>query len=66
MDKLSLQEEFIYNNKKIETYGDLRKLVTTIKFLESIEDFVEEGDYIYMYKWLQRKIWKEEKNNIQK
>ena len=54
-DKEYLENPFIYNDKKIKTIGDLRKIATTREIIESLEDKLDEVNYYYIYNWFLKK-----------
>jgi NDP-sugar pyrophosphorylase family protein len=43
------------NGKIIETIGELKTYLKTLDDIKKLEDYLEEDDYIYLYKWMQRK-----------
>lgn len=51
IDEYDLIESFNYNGQLIKTYGDLRKISTSLKIIESLEDLLDDAEYIYIYDW---------------
>jgi len=41
--------------KSIDTIGELKTYLKTLDDIKKLEDYLEEDDYIYLYKWMQRK-----------
>ena len=42
----------------IDTIGELKKYINSIKDIEKLEKYLDDTDYVYLYKWMQYKIYK--------
>lgn len=51
IDEYDLIKSFSYKGQLIKTYGDLRKISTSIEIIESLEDLLDDDEYIYIYNW---------------
>ena len=51
MDEFGLNQPFKYKGKKILTYGDLRKIATSLELIESLEEKMDDDDYCYIWRW---------------
>ena len=56
MNSLSLEKHIKINGKLIKTYGEIKQYLKKIKHIEKLEDYLEDSDYVYLYKWLQFKL----------
>jgi hypothetical protein len=56
MNKLSLEKKIRIRCIKINTIGEIKEYLKEIKDIERLEDYLEESDYCYLYKWLQYKL----------
>lgn len=56
MDSLNLEQHVKINGKMITTIGEIKQYLKKIKHIEKLEDYLEESDYVYLYKWLQFKL----------
>jgi len=47
------------NGKKIivDKIGELKKYIHSIEDIERLEKKLDDTDYVYLYKWIQRKIF---------
>ncbi len=57
IDEYDLIKKFRYEGKKIKTYGDLRKIATSIEIIESLEDLLDDDEYIYIYDWFLLRLY---------
>ena len=56
MNTLSLEKKIRIRGIKINTIGEIKEYLKEIKDIERLEDYLEESDYCYLYKWLQYKL----------
>ena len=56
MNTLNLRRYIIINKKEITTIGEIKKYLKKIKHVEKLEDYLDDCDYEYLYKWLQFKL----------
>ena len=56
MNSLSLEKKIRIKGVKINTIGEIKEYLKEIKDIEKLEDYLEESDYVYLYKWLQFKL----------
>ena len=47
------------NGKKIiiDKIGELKKYIHSIEDIERLEKKLDDNDYVYLYKWIQRKLF---------
>ena len=51
IDEYDLIKKFRYEGKIIKKYSDLRKIATSIEIIESLENKLDDDEYIYIYQW---------------
>ena len=63
IDKQHLQKSIRIRGVNVNTIGELRKYITSVKRAKKFENYLEDDDYYYILEWI---IYKERKKNKSK
>jgi len=56
INSLYLEKHIKINGNLVKTFGEIKQYLKKIKHIEKLEDYLEDSDYVYLYKWLQFKL----------
>ncbi len=50
-----LKQKICIKGHNINTIGELKKYIKNYEIIEKLYNFLDEEDYVYIYKWFQKK-----------